>query len=126
MPLASNSFIRRCHCAGPFRPAAVIASLIVYAPVECQGNTKHSRDRIGRKECRGMDAYVGAMFAFHAGELRQAPPRMQRIGMEWAFRLASEPRRLWRRYLVGNSRFVGLIARAWLTRQNLPDRRANR
>ncbi len=49
---------------------------------------------------------VGAAFDFHAGTKRTAPVWLQRIGLEWAFRLASEPRRLWRRYLVGSSRFV--------------------
>lgn len=42
---------------------------------------------------------VGAAFDFAAGTLRRAPVWMQRVGLEWAFRLASEPRRLWRRYL---------------------------
>ena len=41
---------------------------------------------------------VGAAFDFHAGMLRQAPAVLQRAGLEWAFRLAIEPRRLWRRY----------------------------
>ena len=41
---------------------------------------------------------VGAAFDFHAGTLRQAPAWVQRAGLEWAFRLAMEPRRLWRRY----------------------------
>lgn len=41
---------------------------------------------------------VGAAFDFHAGLLRQAPAVLQRAGLEWAFRLAMEPRRLWRRY----------------------------
>ena len=49
---------------------------------------------------------VGAAFDFTAGALRVAPIWMQRAGLEWAFRLASEPRRLWRRYLFGNVRFV--------------------
>ena len=49
---------------------------------------------------------VGAAFDFLAGRKRQAPPWMQRLGLEWLFRLASEPRRLWRRYLIGNSRFL--------------------
>jgi len=49
---------------------------------------------------------VGAAFDFHAGRIRQAPRWMQRSGLEWFFRLAMEPRRLWKRYLVGNSRFV--------------------
>ncbi len=43
---------------------------------------------------------VGAAFDFHAGRVRQAPPRMQPAGLEWAFRLYTEPRRLWRRYLL--------------------------
>lgn len=43
---------------------------------------------------------VGAAFDFHAGVKRQAPRWMQRSGLEWFFRLISEPRRLWRRYLV--------------------------
>ena len=49
---------------------------------------------------------VGAAFDFHAGAKRQAPGWIQRIGLEWLFRLACEPRRLWRRYLLGNPRFV--------------------
>ncbi len=49
---------------------------------------------------------VGAAFDFHAGTKPTAPTWMQRAGLEWAFRLGSEPRRLWRRYLVGSSRFV--------------------
>ena len=49
---------------------------------------------------------VGAAFDFHAGTVRQAPPWMRRSGLEWLFRLALEPRRLWRRYLVDNPWFV--------------------
>jgi len=49
---------------------------------------------------------VGAAFAFHAGRVRQAPLWVQRIGMEWLFRLCAEPRRLWHRYFVFNSLFV--------------------
>jgi len=52
---------------------------------------------------------VGAAFDFHAGVKRQAPRWMQRVGLEWSFRLMSEPRRLWRRYLIGNSKFVWFI-----------------
>jgi len=54
---------------------------------------------------------VGAAFDFHAGLVPQAPPWMQRAGLEWAYRLAQEPRRLWRRYLRYNPRFVGAFAR---------------
>ncbi len=52
---------------------------------------------------------VGAAFDFHAGRLPQAPPAMQRRGLEWLFRLASEPRRLWRRYLFLNPLYVTML-----------------
>ena len=56
---------------------------------------------------------VGAAFDFHAGLIPQAPRWMQRNGLEWLFRLAHEPRRLWRRYLRYNPRFVVGFARQW-------------
>jgi N-acetylglucosaminyldiphosphoundecaprenol N-acetyl-beta-D-mannosaminyltransferase len=49
---------------------------------------------------------VGAAFDFHAGLVTQAPPWMQRNGLEWTYRLSREPRRLWRRYARHNPRFV--------------------
>lgn len=53
---------------------------------------------------------VGAAFDFHAGRTRQAPRWMQRSGLEWFFRLCTEPRRLWRRYLKNNPLFaIGVI-----------------
>jgi N-acetylglucosaminyldiphosphoundecaprenol N-acetyl-beta-D-mannosaminyltransferase len=51
---------------------------------------------------------VGAAFDFHSGVKRQAPAWIQRIGLEWLFRLIQEPRRLWRRYLYNNPRFIAL------------------
>lgn len=56
---------------------------------------------------------VGAAFSFHAGELAQAPEWMQKIGMEWFFRLTREPRRLWQRYLFLNPYYVALVALQW-------------
>jgi UDP-N-acetyl-D-mannosaminuronic acid transferase (WecB/TagA/CpsF family) len=53
---------------------------------------------------------VGAAFDFLAGMKPQAPAWMQAIGLEWFFRLLSEPRRLWRRYLLMNPVFVFLFA----------------
>jgi N-acetylglucosaminyldiphosphoundecaprenol N-acetyl-beta-D-mannosaminyltransferase len=58
-------------------------------------------------------AAVGAAFDFHAGTLPQAPPWMQRAGLEWSYRLAREPRRLWRRYARYNPRFVAAFARQY-------------
>lgn len=49
---------------------------------------------------------VGAAFDFHAGTLPQAPPWMQRRGLEWSFRLYQEPRRLWKRYLLLNPAYL--------------------
>lgn len=52
---------------------------------------------------------VGAAFDFHAGTLPQAPAALQRIGLEWAFRLINEPRRLWRRYLYLNPLYLWMV-----------------
>lgn len=53
---------------------------------------------------------VGAAFDFHAGLVSQAPPLLQGAGLEWAYRLSREPRRLWRRYLVQTPRYLPLMA----------------
>lgn len=52
---------------------------------------------------------VGAAFPLLAGMLPQAPPWMQRFGLEWLFRLVVEPRRLWRRYLLLNPAYLVLV-----------------
>jgi len=57
---------------------------------------------------------VGAMFEYHGGARARAPVWVRNAGMEWLFRLALEPARLWHRYLVGNARFVARVARARL------------
>lgn len=56
---------------------------------------------------------VGAFFDYYSGRVRQAPAWMQRIGLEWLFRLIMEPRRLWRRYAWNNPRFVFLFFRQY-------------
>jgi len=53
---------------------------------------------------------VGAAFDFLAGTVPQAPPAMQRLGLEWLYRLAMEPRRLWRRYVFRNPYFLACLA----------------
>ena len=60
---------------------------------------------------------VGAAFDFLSGSRSRAPRWMQRSGLEWSFRLLSEPRRLWRRYTVTNLRFIGLVVRDALRRR---------
>ncbi len=53
---------------------------------------------------------VGAAFDYHAGLLRTPPPWMQRVGLEWLWRLGLEPRRLWRRYVILNPVFLARLA----------------
>lgn len=64
---------------------------------------------------------VGAAFDFHAGLKRQAPRWMQRNGLEWLFRLITEPKRLWRRYLINNPLFIVLVLRQLLGLRRYPD-----
>jgi N-acetylglucosaminyldiphosphoundecaprenol N-acetyl-beta-D-mannosaminyltransferase len=64
---------------------------------------------------------VGAAFDFIAGHKREAPLILQQSGFEWVHRLITEPRRLWKRYLLGNTRFVWLSMRAlWSDRARSP------
>jgi N-acetylglucosaminyldiphosphoundecaprenol N-acetyl-beta-D-mannosaminyltransferase len=56
---------------------------------------------------------VGASFDFFAGNVRESPEWMGRLGLEWLYRLTQEPNRLWRRYLILNPRFM------WLALQQL-------
>ena len=60
---------------------------------------------------------VGGTFDVVAGEVRRAPRWMQRAGLEWLYRLGQEPRRMWRRYLVEDARFVPLLWREWRARR---------
>lgn len=52
---------------------------------------------------------IGAVFDFYAGTVKRAPQWLIRLGMEWSYRLIKEPRRIWRRYLLGNLEFIRLI-----------------
>jgi len=57
---------------------------------------------------------IGAVFDFYAGKINRAPNWMIKIGMEWFYRLVKEPKRMWRRYLIGNLKFAGYLALALL------------
>jgi len=52
---------------------------------------------------------IGAVFDFYAGTVNRAPGWMIQIGLEWTYRLIKEPRRMWRRYLIGNVKFIGYV-----------------
>jgi N-acetylglucosaminyldiphosphoundecaprenol N-acetyl-beta-D-mannosaminyltransferase len=69
---------------------------------------------------------VGAAFDFLAGRKRQAPRVVQRLGLEWLYRLVHEPRRLWRRYLSRNPRFVALFGAQLLRERRRHAGRAER
>ncbi len=62
---------------------------------------------------------VGAAFDFLSGFKRQAPLWMQRCGLEWFFRLCSEPKRLWKRYLIGNTKFMYLLIKGIFKKERI-------
>ena len=55
---------------------------------------------------------VGGSFDVISGEVKRAPKFMQKLGLEWFYRFAQEPRRMWRRYLIGNIKFMMIVFRA--------------
>ena len=71
-----------------------------------------------RGQVKAVMLGVGAAFDFHAGTVSRAPEWMRANGLEWLHRLMSEPRRLWKRYLVTNSLFIAGAARQLLTRRH--------
>src|SRR4029453_15188602 len=75
-----------------------------------------------RREVNAVMLGVGAAFDFLAGRKRQAPRLLQRLGLEWLYRLVHEPRRLWRRYLYRNPRFVVLFTAQLLRERRLQHR----
>ena len=59
-----------------------------------------------RGKVRGVMIGVGAAFDYHAGTVKRAPIWMRQVGLEWLCRLMSDPKRLWKRYLITNSLFL--------------------
>lgn len=70
------------------------------------------RDHLGVDFVMG----VGGTFDVVAGKVRRAPPWMQRNGLEWAYRIFQEPRRMWKRYLVTNNAFALMLLKAGIAR----------
>ncbi|MFE8991869.1 WecB/TagA/CpsF family glycosyltransferase [Streptomyces collinus] len=108
-------------CSPPFRPLHVderrqqverIRSAA--ADIVWVGLGTPKQDRWAAELCDALPVVavaVGAAFDFVAGNKPQAPHWMRHNGLEWLFRLGCEPRRLWRRYLFGNARFVHGVVR---------------
>jgi N-acetylglucosaminyldiphosphoundecaprenol N-acetyl-beta-D-mannosaminyltransferase len=78
---------------------------IVWVGLGAPKQEKWMAAHVGRIEAAAMIG-VGAAFDFHSGNVRWAPPLVRRLGLEWLFRLACEPRRMWRRYLLDSPRFL--------------------
>ncbi len=68
-----------------------------------------------RNRIHAIQLCVGAAFDFHAGNKKIAPRWMQKSGTEWLYRLAQEPGRLWKRYLLTNTAFLLLMTRRMLS-----------
>lgn len=85
---------------------------IVFIGLGCPKQDKFAAAQAKRIQC--VQVCVGAAFDFHAGVKQTAPVWMQRSGLEWLFRLASEPRRLFSRYFTTNSIFVYRFIKARL------------
>jgi len=81
---------------------------IVWVGLSTPKQERWMRTHVGRLTAPVLVG-VGAAFDFHAGLKPQAPRWIQRSGLEWSYRLLHEPRRLWRRYLFNNPRFVFLV-----------------
>lgn len=82
------------------------------------GSPKQEQWIVSNREACGarLSIGVGISFSFLCGDVIRAPRWMQRIGLEWLHRLHQEPHRLWRRYLLEDSRFLALVARDLLKR----------
>jgi exopolysaccharide biosynthesis WecB/TagA/CpsF family protein len=85
---------------------------IVFIARGCPRQEKWVAQHIGK--INAVMVAVGAAFDFHAGTVKRAPLWMQRVGLEWLFRLLREPKRLWRRYLFSNTLFVYLLVRGFV------------
>lgn len=98
----------------PENDAAVVDAVnasgarLLFVGLGCPKQERWMADHQGRVQAVLLG--VGAAFDFLSHAKRQAPEWMQAAGLEWLFRLATEPRRLWRRYLYNNPRFVLLFA----------------
>lgn len=67
-------------------------------------------ENLGRLNIK-MACGIGAVFNFYSGQIKRAPIWMQKVGLEWLYRLCSEPKRLFKKYLIYNTKFVILILR---------------
>lgn len=105
-PEEDDAYVKEINAAG---------ARLLFVGIGCPKQERWMAEHKARLNCVMIG--VGAAFDFLTGRKRHAPRWMQRIGMEWLFRLLSEPRRLWKRYLKANPRFILFFMRQWVIRQ---------
>lgn len=96
--------------------AAMLAAINAFQPdVLFVGMTAPKQEKWAYKYFDQLQAKhvccIGAVFDFYAGTVNRAPQWMISIGLEWFYRLVKEPRRMWRRYLIGNSKFIWAVVK---------------
>jgi N-acetylglucosaminyldiphosphoundecaprenol N-acetyl-beta-D-mannosaminyltransferase len=104
---------------GYFKPdeeAAVVADIKAASPdvlLVGLGNPRQEQwlDRNLASTGARLGVGIGAFFDFQTGEVKRAPAWMNRYGLEWVHRLGAEPKRMWRRYLVGNPQFLARVVK---------------
>ena len=116
----------------PFRPLSgaederIVAAIneadpdVVWVGLSTPKQERWMTEHVGRLSAPVLIG-VGAAFDFHSGLKKQAPRWMQRSGLEWLFRLATEPKRLWRRYFMNNPLFVVRVLQQALGLKRYPD-----
>ncbi len=90
------------------REIAASGAKLVFVGLGCPKQERWAHAHKGR--IPAVMLCVGAAFDMHAGKVERAPGWMQRFGLEWVHRAMSDPKRLWKRYLTTNPRFIGLVA----------------
>jgi len=93
---------------------AMVAAVNAFAPdVLFIGMTAPKQEKWAYAHFEQLQAQhvcsIGAVFDFYAGTVKRAPKVFIKLGLEWFYRLIMEPRRMWRRYLIGNTKFIGYI-----------------
>jgi N-acetylglucosaminyldiphosphoundecaprenol N-acetyl-beta-D-mannosaminyltransferase len=112
-----------CTIAPPFRPLTPeenktyteqicqSGAQILFAGIGCPKQEFWMASQVNRIPAVMLG--IGAAFDFHSGRVKQASPWMQALGLEWLFRLFQDPRRLWKRYIYHNPRFVFYFLIQW-------------
>jgi N-acetylglucosaminyldiphosphoundecaprenol N-acetyl-beta-D-mannosaminyltransferase len=94
--------ITMIHAINKFSPDVLFVGMT--APKQEKWAAEHFDEINARHIC-----CIGAVFDFYAGTIKRAPQWMIKPGLEWLYRLIKEPRRMWRRYIIGNPKFLWFI-----------------